>query len=348
MTVTYDELALLTAVKAAVQAVSGFGTGSVVISSVNAEQVMQSARLPLAVIRSLSATADLDEPGLWTVDVGVSIACLDAGDATGENAHIGSHGYAGLFEIQRLVLLAIQKLGRDSGVPIQFVGAGAAQTEQWETGRYVVWRELRFRARVAFETEPPTGGAPDQTRWNPGRLVLAPTQNPSGNTYPFGGTEIGIVRAMRFRKSYQLAVEVAEEFEQAETEHGFTARKCRLVCNLRGWNKTAIGSLPGGSIIASTTGKIAVALNANAGGAKLTGFKLLVVPDAVALGQVTVAACTDIATALYDAAYLPEESSEAQLSYGTEYGLPVVFVGRPDANGNLYQETTLANITGFA
>lgn len=153
MAVIYDELKLLTTIKTAVAGVSGFASaGGVFVSPLAAAKAMEQGRMPVAVITPGGATADRDEPNMWDVEVGITLMVFNAGDAVGENAVMGGHGYDGLLAVQRRVLLAIGKLSRDS-VPITFAGAGAARAELWDESRFVAWRELRFRGKVAFQTE---------------------------------------------------------------------------------------------------------------------------------------------------------------------------------------------------
>lgn len=186
-------------------------------------------------------------------------------------------------------------------------------------------------------------GKPNQVRWNPGRLVLNPTVNPSGNTYPFGGVEIGLVRALEFDESYELHDEEGEEYSRAIVAHHVTKRQAYLTCVLRGWDSSGVSFLPDGAVGAIN----AVVEDGGFDSSAIAGVKVLVVPDAVALGQKTVAQCTDLALAFYDAVYLPKASEKVRASYSEEIGRPVVFVGRPDNYGNLYQQEVLSGIGGF-
>lgn len=190
-----------------------------------------------------------------------------------------------------------------------------------------------------------TAGALTNLRFNPCRLVIGPTQNPSGNSYPFGGTEIGLVQALAVSQTHTAAAEVWEEYAQIEGVHGIVRRRVRVACSLRNWDAAAIDALPQGT----SAGLIDVVLTDYIDGTALAGVKLLAVPDQVALGNETVADCEDVATALYDAVYLPDEASKAELGYGKQYGRPVVFLARPQVTtGRMIQQAKLRDITGFA
>lgn len=176
-----------------------------------------------------------------------------------------------------------------------------------------------------------TTGKPSSARYEGGRLVAGPTN--LALPYPYGGTEIGLVRELYVEHTRAALRETAEEFGGVTVEIAPGEPEVVIGFLLRGHDKDMIGLLPGGSAAAGGT------LSVDAGavtGVKLTGQKLLFVPDDESNG---------IFHRVSSAAVLPGPSSRAQLSYGREYGEAIVAIGTPDGTGKIYQKGKKADIT---
>lgn len=182
-----------------------------------------------------------------------------------------------------------------------------------------------------------TAGAASQTRWEGGKIVLAPTDLTAA--YPYGGTECGLVGQCRFRPVKQILTNTAEEFGGTIVEAAVGADSAVMSMNLRGWNASgAARMLSGGSAGPGNTGRLRgdVSTSGVRAGTFLTGVKVLHVPDDRTNG---------IFTLLRSAVIHADATAAAEKSYGREFGTPVVLIATPPSGGIAWEQGKKGEIT---
>ena len=174
----------------------------------------------------------------------------------------------------------------------------------------------------------------------PGRLIKSPTNLSAAS--PYGGTQMGIARAMKFQTGYKVVRSDAEEFGRrvAVTLAGEYAV---LTCVLRTYDNDAISTLfPNTS--APTLGRLR-GIDGRASGSGISragtaldasAFKLLFVPLAIEEHP---------AILIYNAVPVIDEAAELQMSIGQEFGLACMFEATPDSSGRDYSVKALADLS---
>lgn len=190
-------------------------------------------------------------------------------------------------------------------------------------------------------------GAISTLRFGPLRFVLDPTQNPSGNTYPFGGTEIGFAERTVVAWTEEELEIIGEEFAGAVVARSIRAQNVEIRTVLRGRDANAVDALPGGSQ-SSGIPALTLDLSSYLGGVLLTEHKLLCVPEEVADGSTAVADSYEEAIYLDAAVVRLGRTTEMQKSFQRAEGIPVSWGANQATAGRGAIGTRLTGITGIA
>lgn len=182
-------------------------------------------------------------------------------------------------------------------------------------------------------------GKPHLIRYEPGRLVIGPTD--LSTAYPFGGTQIGLAKEILFAPNRRRVRIVAEEFGGRTVRSSFTQKSPRLVCAMRGWDADFVAMLPDGA--SGSSGKIVPA--SSSAGALFTQRVLLLVPEEIAAGQVSVASSTSIGLLLYAASVLEDETARRRHGWSHEHTIPVEWEAELDGSNRDYHEGLLSGMT---
>jgi hypothetical protein len=175
--------------------------------------------------------------------------------------------------------------------------------------------------------------------WNPGFLVMNPTNLSAA--YPYGGTELGVLKACVFRPGAQTRLHPAEEWGGVVVEATNYGYQPVFAAVLRSWDKdmlakafpnTAEGAVSQERVIRHTPN------SGNRPGYRLSnvGFKLLWAPEDTVQGRGLI---------LYNALPAVEEAAEMAHSMEDEFGIGVVFYGSPDATGRVFEQGKLSDLT---
>lgn len=175
-----------------------------------------------------------------------------------------------------------------------------------------------------------SAGAPTNARWEGGRLVLDPANK--ALPYPYGGTELGLVRELYLEPTARPLFIRAEEFGGSVVE--VATGEIEVVCGfvMRGWDRDLVGSLPGGT----NAGSGLVVYTTELQGALRPGVRLLFVPDNRTSG---------VYYYLPSAVVMPRASAQAQASFNREFGLPLIVWGTTAPDGRYLEWGTFAQIT---
>lgn len=153
-----------------------------------------------------------------------------------------------------------------------------------------------------------------------GRLVKDPTN--LANPFPHGGTELGLVRDIRYRPGIKTRRVRAEEFGRV-VEGIIANAQGVIVAVLRGWDVDAITAIYPFSAVGGSGAPLVTTNPSSANAADRAGRK--VSDSAFTL----VFAPTDEANHLFVifdfALPMLEDTAELQFEIGTEFGLPVMF-----------------------
>lgn len=175
----------------------------------------------------------------------------------------------------------------------------------------------------------------------PGRLVLNPTDLTAA--YPYGGTELGVVRDLLFRPGIEVERLIAEEWKTAVASI-VKAEYAVLAGVLRSWDDDMLNMLFPNVSTGSVTGKKMVEGLANSGN-RTAGYdmaakagKVLFVPDARNDGQFLV---------LYRAIPVVDQAAQLSFQIGEEYGLAFMFEAVPDHNGRTYRIALKDDLEGL-
>lgn len=181
-----------------------------------------------------------------------------------------------------------------------------------------------------------SAGVPTSTRFSGMRLVVNPTNLASA--YPYGGTEIGLVRELEEIEVTQDTTITAEEFGGVAVETTVAVGTLVVACNLRGWDKDAISLLPF-AVSKGSGARYSITTDANGttrAGVASTYHSLLMVPDDRTNG---------IARILYRVGVHKDWTARTQRSYGREFGLPIIFVATLDQYGRRDDEGLIGDLT---
>lgn len=187
--------------------------GSVVISQGPEDRTMRTLRMPLALVRIGSNTADPEHsemPDLIQQDIEAVVMCSIPSDTIGEAALIGanrtggstSSAGRGLLEIEEELFDAIGDLNDTTGARLRLVSSSAPDPELFEDTAYAVWRKYRFQGAVTmdrfyhpvtrFSVAAPGAGNATLTftlppnRWDKQAIVI---RKASGSTAPATATD---------------------------------------------------------------------------------------------------------------------------------------------------------------
>lgn len=166
---------------------------------------------------------------------------------------------------------------------------------------------------------------------NPGRLIWAPTSLSSAPLY--GGTELGLIRAVAWSSGIGSRAIRAEEYGGMPVGFIRTDGGCALVATLRGWDSDAVTrSLPGvaaGSSSGRPVMSQTLTTESQRAGAMLD--------DAVGvLMFIPLSPAEHPAVILYAAVPVPEEAHRVALSLDVEFDSVVAFRGVPDSSARTY------------
>lgn len=173
----------------------------------------------------------------------------------------------------------------------------------------------------------------------PGKLVKTPTNLSAA--FPYGGTELGVVRDMAFQVGHKTDLPEAEEFKAIAAVLN-SGESPVFACVLRSWDNDMISTV-WHNIQTSTHGQVGMVGKVSGSGitragANLTsrGIKLLFAPQADDIHP---------SILIYNAVPMLAESSELQLSIGREMGLALIFRGLPDSTGRTFVVDQRSNLT---
>lgn len=188
-----------------------------------------------------------------------------------------------------------------------------------------------------------TGYARD-IRSIPGRLVANPTDLSAA--YPYGGTELGIVRSIAVDLSLRV------RFVQSEAAGGGPLRKLRLgqasalTAVLRTWDADMVATLFPNTQIEDG---LPVQINSDRPGSGETGdFDRIGTwgdDDEIVLLFAPFAPLTHEAFIMYRASPHTEEAAKMQLSLTKEIGLAVAFMGLTDDSGRRHRHALLEKLS---
>ncbi len=173
-----------------------------------------------------------------------------------------------------------------------------------------------------------------------GRLVKDPTDFTAA--YPYGGTELGVVGRIKFRRGVVVHHARAEEWGGVRTKTTYQREDAVIACTLREWDDDMIAALFPNVAAGSGTGKQVVTYDVDTGnraGYDLTGNSAMSVLFA------PFAAEHHRAVFLRNAVPMEEAAAEASLSLNSELGIAVVFIGQPDSSQRVYEDGMLEDLT---
>ncbi len=156
--------------------------------------------------------------------------------------------------------------------------------------------------------------------WNPTDLTTA---------FPHGGTELGVVRDLVFRFGLQTEEIRAEEWGNVPTEYVHVGSSAFLAAILREFDNDALGAIFPDTPAGATTGDQILRGAVSGSGVTLGGVLLSTLSGVLVVSPDSPQ--TQEFLLLYNAVPMPEETSELQISAGTEVGMAVVFRAIPDA-----------------
>lgn len=174
----------------------------------------------------------------------------------------------------------------------------------------------------------------------PGKLVKDPTS--LTGAYPYGGTELGVVRTMEFRPNVRVTVLRAEEWKRP-VAHIVTGEEAAMAGVLRSWDADMLALLFPNTRTGATTGKPAVEGLANSGnraGFRLEAraLKLLFAPDAVDYVPMVL---------IYRAVAVIDAAASMAMRITEEWGTPFMFAATPDSEGRDYRVMFKDDLAAF-
>ena len=168
-----------------------------------------------------------------------------------------------------------------------------------------------------------------------GTLIAAPTDLTLAS--PYGGTELGVVKQVRFRYGYKTWKTTGEEWGGATTAVGYAGEEPYLMAVLREFDDDLLQKIfPNTSAGVKSQKRVVrgqVVGTIRAGEVR-TGFKLLYAAESP----------THPSILLYNAIASLEDTSELTLSFGEELGTVVVFDALPDSDGNMYDQGRITDL----
>ncbi len=181
-----------------------------------------------------------------------------------------------------------------------------------------------------------------------GRLCSGPTNIADGQTFPFGGTNLGEIRAGAFTVNHSAEEIPAEEFGGRRVDYVRTGDAAALTAILREFDAASLALIFPNVSTSSKTGKPIIkgrsfATTASGDSIERSGDrasdkaqKILFAPNSPEHVP---------AILLYAALPLPDAAASLTLSNTAEAGFPVVFEAVHDANGHLYQIGLLTDLS---
>lgn len=161
----------------------------------------------------------------------------------------------------------------------------------------------------------------------PGRLVMNPTSLAAGQSYPWGGAELGVVREVAAIPNQQNYIVRAEEYGGVAAEVIQGGESWVLVAVLASYDKSLLAKLFNSAAVETATGRAQISFPGSPG-TKASGrsLKLLFSPDDFDHHPMLV---------LYNAIPLVEESARIKLSARDPFEIPVAFHGTYDGSSRL-------------
>ncbi len=175
----------------------------------------------------------------------------------------------------------------------------------------------------------------------PGKLVKSPTS--LSTTYPYGGTELGVLRNVMWTPGTKYDRAIAEEWKTAVA--AFVEEERTLVAAvLRSWDNDLL-SWVHRNVQTSAFGDVGLLGRVQGTGVNRAGYdqgdlgaKLLFAPQAPGAHR---------ALLLHNAVPMLDESAELQLSISREFGLALMFEAFPDATGRTFSFDFLENLASL-
>ena len=173
----------------------------------------------------------------------------------------------------------------------------------------------------------------------PGRLIWNPTD--LGNAEPYGGTYLGVTRAMEFEPGPKLR-QIKSESLGSIKDVIYCGEEPKFYCVLRYPDSDALTQAAFKAIASGSQGihwlfrPGGTTANTRAGTSlESKGGKLLFSPRADDEHDMVL---------MYHAIPAIAETARLQHSIGVEYGLALVFYGAPDSSGRVYDTGRKANL----
>lgn len=165
----------------------------------------------------------------------------------------------------------------------------------------------------------------------PGKLIKNPTQI-AGGTFPYGGTELGLIRNARWQPGLTYDRAIAEEW--GTTVAAFIEEERSIVaCVLRSWDDALLATLfP--NTQTDRYGQVGILGRFLGSGVARSGFDITT--RSFGLLFAPMAASRQRHLYLHNAYALVEESMELQLSIGREAGFALMFEALPDSQGRSF------------
>ena len=164
-------------------------------------------------------------------------------------------------------------------------------------------------------------GNPRNIRRFRGRLAWNPTDLTTA--FPHGGTELGVVRDLVFRFGIATEEIRAQEWGNVPTEYVYKGSSAFLVAVLREFDNDAIGTVFPDTPAGATTGDQIIRAAGSGSGVTFGGVLLSTISGVLVVSPDSPEDQEFLL--LYNAFPMPEETSELQISAGSEVGLAVVF-----------------------
>lgn len=173
----------------------------------------------------------------------------------------------------------------------------------------------------------------------PGKLVAGPTNLSAA--YPFGGTELGVVRDLVMNFGVSVDFPMAEEFKTPIAAI-LKEENPVFACVLRSWDDAMLSRVFHNTRT-SDYGEVGVLGRVGSAATKRAGTNLAT--RAISLLFSPHAVDQHRAILMYQAVPMPAETAELQLSIGREFGLALMFRCLPDQLGRMYDVDLRENMT---
>lgn len=176
-------------------------------------------------------------------------------------------------------------------------------------------------------------------RFGPSRLIADPTDFALAS--PYGGTQLGIARALSFRLGQKVTESKAEEFGRP-IAFTLVGDEPVLACVLRTWDNDMLSRILPNST-APSSGRLR-AIDGRASGASINraGFDLTSLNFVLLVEPLQ--ANEHPGLIIYNAVPVFDENAEILMSHTQEFGVALMFKGTPDATGRDYSMAPVADL----